>query len=93
LKNPDFLYIATLKNEEEEATEAWEGKIKAINKKLDTGFASMEKDILQNIRKEVRGENEAMQKQVRAEIGSIKREIGGMKEEAEITSKRIEDSL
>jgi DNA anti-recombination protein RmuC len=78
LKNPAFLYIATLKNEEEEATEAWEGKIKAINRKLDNGFTNMEKDILQNIRKEVRGENEAMQKQVRAEIGRIERKIGGM---------------
>ena len=65
MKNPDFLFIATLKNEEEEATEVWEGKIKAINKKLDNGFATMEKDILQNIRKEVRTENDAMKKQVR----------------------------
>jgi hypothetical protein len=41
LKNSTYLFIATLVSQDEEVEEEWEGKIKAINKKVDSGFSNM----------------------------------------------------
>ena len=71
LKDSAYLFIATLKNKGDSTEEVWEGKIKAINKKVDSGFSNMEKDILQKIRKEVRSENEEVKKQVKEQSRQI----------------------
>jgi DNA anti-recombination protein RmuC len=78
LKNSTYLFIATLVSQDEEVEEEWEGKIKAINKKVDSGFSNMKKDILYKIRKEVRNENEALKKQVNSQIEGVNKRIGGM---------------
>jgi len=87
-------------NKDEATEEVWEGKIKAINTKVDSGFSNMEKDILQKIRKEVRHEIEDVKKQVgglKDQIGGIKedvkKQIGGIKEDVKKEISDVKESL
>ena len=99
MKDSAFLFVATLKNSET-IEEDWEGKIKAISKKFDSGLSSMEKNILQKLRKEVRSEcdriENSMQKikeEEASRIEGIEESLQKIREEEANRIGGIEESL
>ena len=91
---PNYLYVAKLKDEDEEIDEEWGGRIKAMTRQSRSLFEDLKTAILSTMRNGVARDVEVMdarQKEMMEKIDQNKKEVQSVKENLKKTDQKLNE--
>ena len=92
---PNYLYVAKLKEEDEENDEEWGGRIKAMTKSNRSLFEDLKSAMLSMMKTEVKHDVEVVKTQVKDVMDTInqnKKQVENVREELKATREEMKDN-